>query len=172
MNEKQFKNITIIGAGYVGTSIAALIGQRANVTVVEIDEIKIDQIKQNKSPIEDILITDYLDKGMTKFDVTSNIGDVFKKSDLYILCLPTSYDDRKNHFDTLTLEKVIHQISENDDVPILIKSTVDVGFTDRLIEETGNQKIIFSPEFLREGKALEDNLYPSRIVFELLINPI
>lgn len=166
MKEEQFKNVTIVGAGYVGTSIAALIGQRVNVTIVEIDEEKVNQIKQNQSPIEDALVSQYLDSGKTKFGVTPNISDVFSKSDLYILCLPTSYDDSKNNFDTTTLENVAQQISENDkDIPILIKSTVDVGFTDRLRKQTSNQKIIFSPEFLREGNALRDNLYPSRIVF-------
>ena len=161
-----YKNITIVGAGYVGTSYATLLGQTSQVRVVDIDQKKINLIEQGKSPIEDDLIKDFLDSGKSKFKGLMNLRESFGSTDLYLLALPTNYDEEKNYFNTEILEDVLKLISKEDpNIPILIKSTVPVGFTDRIIMEINNNNIIFSPEFLREGKALQDNIYPSRIVF-------
>ena len=161
-----YKNITIVGAGYVGTSYATLLGQTSQVRVVDIDQKKINLIEQGKSPIEDDLIKDFLDSGKSKFKGFMNLRESFGSTDLYLLALPTNYDEEKNYFNTEILEDVLKLITKEDpNIPILIKSTVPVGFTDRIIMEINNNNIIFSPEFLREGKALHDNIYPSRIVF-------
>ena len=161
-----YKNITIVGAGYVGTSYATLLGQTSQVRLVDIDQKKINLIEQGKSPIEDDLIKDFLDSGKSKFKGLMNLRESFGSTDLYLLALPTNYDEEKNYFNTEILEDVLKLISKEDpNIPILIKSTVPVGFTDRIIMEINNNNIIFSPEFLREGKALQDNIYPSRIVF-------
>ena len=161
----QFKNITIVGAGYVGMSLAALMGQRLNVSLVDIDNQKIQLINSGQVPIHDSLIQEYLDLGKTKVHGISDLANLFGKTDLYILALPTNYDPKKNYFDTSIVENVLGQILDNDsDVPILIKSTIPVGFTTEVQAKFGSNNIIFSPEFLREGNALKDNLYPSRIV--------
>ncbi len=161
-----YKNITIVGAGYVGTSYATLLGQTSQVRVVDIDQKKINLIEAGKSPIEDDLIKDFLDSGKSKFKGIMNLRESFGSTDLYLLALPTNYDEEKNYFNTKILEDVLKLITKEDpNIPILIKSTVPVGFTDRIIMEINNNNIIFSPEFLREGKALHDNIYPSRIVF-------
>ena len=161
-----YKNITIVGAGYVGTSYATLLGQTSQVRVVDIDQKKINLIEAGKSPIEDDLIKDFLDSGKSKFKGIMNLRESFGSTDLYLLALPTNYDEEKNYFNTKILEDVLKLITKEDpNIPILIKSTVPVGFTDRIIMEINNNNIIFSPEFLREGKALHDNIFPSRIVF-------
>lgn len=162
---KSFKTVTIVGAGYVGTSLAVLLGQRIDVFLVDTDLEKINLLKQNKTPIDDSLIENYLKAGKTKIRCTDSIDETFNKTDLYILALPTNYDEKKNFFDTSIIEKVIHRIVTADkDTPILIKSTVPVGFTSGLRSFHDKENIIFSPEFLRESKALFDNLNPSRIV--------
>jgi len=161
----KFKNITIVGAGYVGTSLAALFGQRLNVSLVDIDNLKVEKINSKQSPIHDLLIQEYLDQEKTKFKGMSDLSSSFGVTDLYILALPTNYDPNKSYFDTSLLESVIQKIVDKDsDIPILIKSTVPVGFCSEVQEKFKSKNIIFSPEFLREGKALEDNLFPSRIV--------
>lgn len=161
----EFKNITIVGAGYVGTSLAALLGQKLNISLVDVDNQKVKKINSSKSPIYDSLIQEYLDQGKTKFKGTSDLASLFGLTDLYFLALPTNYNPNKNYFETSLLEGVIKQILDNDSgVPILIKSTVPVGFSAKMQEKFGFNNIIFAPEFLREGTALQDNLYPSRIV--------
>ena len=161
----EFKNITIIGAGYVGTSLAALLGQELNISLVDIDDQKVNKINSSQCPIQDPLIQEYLDQGKTKFKGTSDLVSLFGKTDLYILALPTNYNINKSYFDTSILESVVKQLVDNDySIPILIKSTVPVGFSSEMQEKFGCNSIIFSPEFLREGKALHDNIYPSRIV--------
>ncbi|MDC0064465.1 nucleotide sugar dehydrogenase [Gammaproteobacteria bacterium] len=162
---KSFKTVTIVGAGYVGTSLAALLGQRIDIVLVDTDREKINLLKQNKTPIDDSLIKNYLREGKTKIQCTESIDETFNKTDLYILALPTNYDEKQNFFDTSILEKVIQMIiAADDDTPILIKSTVPVGFTSGLRSLHNKENIIFSPEFLRESRALFDNLNPSRIV--------
>ena len=161
----EFKKITIIGAGYVGTSLAALLGQELNVTIVDTNSEKIKQIQKNKSPIQDLLVEEYMKSKKTKINGSTDLSQLFNKTDLYILALPTDYDTSKNFFDTSILESVLKTLNNNDpDTPILIKSTVPVGFTSRIKLILEAKNIIFSPEFLREGSALEDNIYPSRIV--------
>jgi len=163
--EADFRRITILGAGYVGSSLAALLGQKLDVTLVDIDERKIADINKGKSPIEDSKIQQYLDEGLTKFKGIGNLKSSFGNTDLYIVCLPTNYDIDKNFFDTSILEEKVLEIINNDkSVPVLIKSTVQVGFTEEFSKKYNQNKVIFSPEFLREGTSLDDNLHPSRIV--------
>ena len=158
------KDITILGAGYVGTSLAALFGQRLNVSLIDIDKDKIQLIKNNLSPIKDLLVQEYLKQDKTTIKISS-LSKQFKRTDLYILCLPTNYDPIQNFFDTTILEKSIEEIVAKDPgIPILIKSTVPVGFTEKIKNKLNVKNIFFSPEFLREGRALQDNISPSRIV--------
>ncbi len=161
----KFKNITVIGAGYVGTSLATLLGQGLNVTLVDTDPVKANLINNKISTIQDSLVEDYLKNGRSIVNATDKLSPLLNSTDLFILALPTNYDTEKNFFNTVILEDVIQQIiSANKNNIILIKSTVPVGFTSRMQVEHNTNKIIFSPEFLREGNALNDNLFPSRIV--------
>ncbi len=162
----MIKNILIIGAGYVGTSISVLLGQTYKVTILDKDKTKLDLINAKKSPIKDKLIQDFLDNKSLNLETCSNIEDSIKKNpDLIILCLPTNYNYEKNYFDTKVVEDVIQEIyTNNSNSPILIKSTLPIGFTYEISKKYHDKKIIFSPEFLREGNALYDNLYPSRII--------
>lgn len=159
------KKISIIGAGYVGISLACLFSKKYEVSIVDIDEKKIISLNQNLSPIKDDKIIEFLNNYPNKFKATTDIEIVLGKTDLYILCLPTNYDATTNNFDTKALDLVISTITKSDpSTTILIKSTVPVGYTDDVKKRFANKNIIFSPEFLREGHALQDNLYPSRIV--------
>ena len=161
----QFKNITVIGAGYVGTSLATLLGQELNVTVVDNDITKVNLFNNKLSPVQDSLVEDYLQNGRSTVNATNLLAPLLNKTDLFILALPTNYDPERNFFNTIILEDVIQEIMSSDpNNTILIKSTVPVGFTSRMQAKHNTKKIVFSPEFLREGKALKDNLYPSRIV--------
>ena len=160
-----FKNITIVGGGYVGMSLAALLGQKHSVTIIDTDQLKVKQINNNQSCIDDSLISDFFDNGKTSVHASLDLSSTFKNTDLYILALPTNYNEKTNNFDVEILETVISNIrSSNNQSPILIKSTIPVGFTDYCKNKFDFNDIIFSPEFLREGRALEDNLNPSRIV--------
>ncbi len=159
------KNISIIGIGYVGMSLACLFGQKYQVSVVDIDKKKLELLKANKSTIKDQAITKYLKKNPKAFNVFSDIEKIINATDLYILCLPTNYDPELNFFNTTALDEVLEQISTKDPTTtILIKSTVPVGFTENARKKFNNENIIFSPEFLREGSAYDDNLRPDRIV--------
>lgn len=159
------KNIVVVGAGYVGSSISCLLGQVHEVTVVEIDKKKTELINANKSPIEDSLIEDYLSSGKSKLKAKNELIDSLKGTDIFILCLPTNYDPDLNHFDTSILDKVINDIcSHHPKSTIIIKSTIPVGYTESIASEYPETDIIFSPEFLREGTALEDNIQPDRII--------
>ena len=159
------RNITIVGAGYVGASLATLLGQKLNVSIVDTDEKKVELLNDSLPPIKDSLIEEFLKSNRSSVSATKNITPLFKKTDLYILSLPTNYESKKNYFNTSILEAVIEDIHSSDsDTPILIKSTVPVGFTEEMKTKFKKNNIIFSPEFLREGKALFDNLNPSRIV--------
>lgn len=161
----NFKNISVIGAGYVGTSIGVLLSTRASVLLIDVSEEKVKLLNKKKSPIQDTLIEKYLKEKKLSLKASKNISDTFKNTDLYILSLPTNYDPQKNFFDTELLEDTIKIIRKKDkEVPILIKSTIPVGFVNQLKAKFDYENIIFSPEFLREGSALEDNLSPSRIV--------
>lgn len=159
------KNISVVGLGYVGLSNAILLSQRNNVTAVDVNESRIALVNQRRSPIQDIEINSYLKEHNLNLTATSNWKDVYSQSEIIIIATPTDYDEEKNYFNTLSVESVIKDIvSVNSKALIVIKSTIPVGFVDKVRKEFGTENIIFSPEFLREGKALHDNLYPSRII--------
>lgn len=158
-------NITVVGTGYVGLSNAILLAQHNRVTALDIDPAKVDLIARRKSPIKDDDIEQYLEQVDLDLVATTDVAVAFAAADLVIIATPTDYDAETNYFNTGTVETVIEQaLQANRDTPILIKSTVPVGFTRRMQERFDSPNIIFSPEFLREGRALHDNLYPSRII--------
>jgi len=157
--------IVVVGAGYVGLSLAVLLAQKNKVTLVEINEQRVKMINGKISPISDNEIDEYLKEKDLNFKAIINGLDAYKSADYVIIATPTNYDPEKNFFDTSSVETVIKDILwVNKNVPIIIKSTIPVGYTKEINEKFNTKNIIFSPEFLREGKALYDNLYPSRIV--------
>ena len=157
--------IAVAGTGYVGLSLAVLLSQRNQVTAVDIVPEKVESINNKKSPIKDEYIEKYLAEKKLNLFTTLDGDAAYRDADFVIVAAPTNYDSKKNFFDTSAVEAVIQQVMDvNADAVIVIKSTVPVGFTKQLREKTGNKNIIFSPEFLRESKALYDNLYPSRII--------
>ncbi len=157
--------ISIIGAGYVGLSLAVLISQKHDVTLLDIDNDKVNKINSKISPIKDSEIEKFLSNKKLKLVATTNAEEVYKNKDFIIIATPTNYDAKVGTFDTSSVEDVIcHAVKTNLETSIIIKSTVPLGFTDRMREKFKTNNIYFSPEFLREGKALHDNLYPSRII--------
>ena len=161
----MFNKITIIGAGYVGFSLAVLLSQEKEVTLVDIDRLKLKQIDNKKSPLRDQNIDKFFANKTLRLKTNYDLTDAVSDSDLIILALPTNFSESTKFFDTSQLDSVISKISEkNINSPILIKSTVPQGYTQRLQAQYPDFPIIFSPEFLREGNALEDNLNPSRII--------
>lgn len=157
--------IAVAGTGYVGLSLAVLLAQRNQVTAVDIVPEKVEMINNKKSPIGDEYIEKYLAEKKLNLFATLDGDAAYRDADFVIVAAPTNYDSKKNFFDTSAVEAVIRQVMDvNADAVIVIKSTVPVGFTKQVREKTGNKNIIFSPEFLRESKALYDNLYPSRII--------
>lgn len=159
------KHITIAGTGYVGLSLAVLLAQHNKVIALDIDEAKVAKINQGFSPIHDDEIQDYLSHKSLQLTATTNKQDAYQQADFVVVATPTDYDTVTNTFNTNSVEAVIADaLNVNPDITIIIKSTIPVGYTQRIREQFDTYKIIFSPEFLREGKALYDNLYPSRIV--------
>ena len=158
-------NISVVGLGYVGLSNAVILAQSNKVYAVDIDENRINTIKNKKSPFVDKEINEYLKTKNLHLMPTTNYVEAYKDSSIVIIATPTNYDSKTNKFDTSSVESVIKQVKEvNPNAWIIVKSTIGVGFTQYVRNKYNYDKILFSPEFLREGKALYDNLYPSRIV--------
>ena len=158
-------NIAVAGTGYVGLSIATLLAQHNHVTAVDIIPEKVDLINQRKSPIQDEYIEQYLAKKGLDLTATLDGETAYKNADFVVIAAPTNYDSQKNYFDTSAVETVIELVLKvNPDAIMVIKSTIPVGYTESVRKKYDTKNIIFSPEFLRESKALYDNLYPSRII--------
>lgn len=158
-------NIAVAGTGYVGLSLATLLSQHNHVMAVDIIPEKVDMVNHRKSPIQDEYIEKYLAEKDLDLTATVDAGTAYKDADFVIIATPTNYDSEKNFFDTHSVEAVIKLVMRyNPNAIIVIKSTIPVGYTKSVREKFGTKNIIFSPEFLRESKALYDNLYPSRII--------
>lgn len=157
--------ITIVGSGYVGMSLATLLSMSHEVIAYDIQNEKIEQINKRKSPIIDSDIQDYFDNKELNLTATDDQASAIKDSEIYIICTPTNYDEKSGYFDTSSIEATIDTILRNEYSPlIIIKSTIPLGYTNKIKKKYSYNRIIFSPEFLREGRALYDNLNPSRIV--------
>lgn len=162
---KKKKRITVVGMGYVGLSIAILLSQNYDVTVTDIDEVKLNNIRRKICPIADSLMQEYLSKKRLNLFVATSDATAYANSDVVIICVPTNYDDVNKSFDISIVESTVSKAySYNRNINIVIKSTLPVGATEYISLKTGCDNILYSPEFLREGEALRDNLYPSRIV--------
>ncbi len=159
------KRIAVAGTGYVGLSIATLLSQHNHVTAVDILPEKVELINRRKSPIQDEYIEKYLSEKELDLTATLDGASAYRDADFVIIAAPTNYDSKKNYFDTSAVEAVIELVlSVNPDAVMVIKSTIPVGYTEAVREKYHTANILFSPEFLRESKALYDNLYPSRII--------
>lgn len=158
--------IAVAGCGYVGLSLSTLLSQKHEVVALDIDEKKVDKINKRKCPIKDKLIEEYFKEKDLNLKATTDAHEAINNADFVIISTPTNYDDKTNYFDTSAVEDIIVKTIEfgNQDTTIVVKSTIPVGFIDHMKEKYNIDNILFSPEFLREGHALEDNLYPSRII--------
>nr|WP_316621548.1 nucleotide sugar dehydrogenase [uncultured Ruminococcus sp.] len=157
--------VAVAGTGYVGLSIATLLSQNNKVYAVDIIPEKVELINNKKSPIQDDYIEQYLAEKELDLTATLDAKLAYSEADFVVIAAPTNYDSKKNYFDTSVVEAVIKLVMEyNPDAVMIIKSTIPVGYTESIRRKTGSRNIIFSPEFLRESKALYDNLYPSRII--------
>lgn len=157
--------IAVAGIGYVGVSNAVLLAQHCDVVMLDLDSLKVDAINRKHAPIADAELVDFLGNKALRLRATQEPENAYSNADFVIIATPTDYDDASNRFNTDSVESVIGDVlALNQSATLVIKSTVPVGFTERMRRQFGTDNIIFSPEFLREGKALHDNLYPSRIV--------
>ena len=157
--------ITVVGTGYVGMSMAVLLAQHNQVTALDIDAARVDRINQRQSTVADAEIEHYLAEKDLSLTATLVPDEAYEDCDFVIVATPTDYDPETNYFDTSSVEAVISDaLAHNQTAMIIIKSTVPVGFTKSMKEKFGTERIVFSPEFLREGQALHDNLHPSRII--------
>ena len=158
--------IAVAGCGYVGLSLSTLLSQKHEVVALDIDEKKVDKINKRKCPIKDKLIEEYFKEKDLNLKATIDAHEAINNADFVIISTPTNYDDKTNYFDTSAVEDIIVKTIEfgNQDTTIVVKSTIPVGFIDHMKEKYNIDNILFSPEFLREGHALYDNLYPSRII--------
>lgn len=165
MEKKQQYRIAVAGTGYVGLSIAVLLSQRHSVVATDIIQEKIEMVNQRKSPIQDDYIEKYLQEKKLNLKATFDAEGAYKKADFVVIATPTNYDSKRNFFDTSAVEAVIRSVIQcNPDAIMVIKSTIPVGFTASVRKKYNCENILFSPEFLRESRALYDNLYPSRII--------
>ena len=163
-NSEQFE-IAVAGTGYVGLSIAVLLAQHHRVTAVDILPEKVDLLRQHKSPVQDEYIEAYLDGHSLNLEATLDAKSAYTKADYVIIAVPTNYDSQTGAFDTSAVENVIDLVLEvNPHAVMVIKSTVPIGYTQFIRQKKKTNRILFSPEFLRESMALYDNLYPSRII--------
>lgn len=159
------RKFSVVGAGYVGISVAVLLSQKNLVSIVDIDKDKVNLINARKSPIKDSLVTEFLEKKDLNLNATDDLEMSVRESEIVILALPTDYDSNKNTFNTDVLFNTISKVLRiNQKALVLIKSTIPIGYTKYIRNKFNTNNIIFSPEFLREGSALYDNLYPSRII--------
>lgn len=164
------QRITVVGIGYVGLGVGVMLSTRHDVTMLDVDQKKVDLINEKKSPIKDEMIERYLREKKLNISATTDKDIAYEESDFIIIAVPTNYDEETKKFDTRILENVVNEaIGKNRNATIVIKSTIPVGYTKKLreqLKEQGfrNSKVIFSPEFLREGTALKDNLFPSRVI--------
>ena len=164
MENKKIK-IAVAGTGYVGLSIATLLSQHHEVVAVDVVPEKVELINSRRSPIQDEYIEKYLAEKELNLKATTDGEEAYKDADFVVIATPTNYDPVKNYFDTSHVEEVIRLVMQvNPDAIMVIKSTIPVGYTETIRQKTGSKNIIFAPEFLRESKALYDNLYPSRII--------
>lgn len=171
MRDFNSLKIAVAGTGYVGLSIATLLSQHHQVTAVDIISEKVELINNKKSPIQDDYIEKYLEEKNLNLTATLDAEEAYKDADFVVIAAPTNYDSKKNFFDTSAVEAVIKLVIEyNPEAIMVIKSTIPVGYTTSIREKFHCDNIIFSPEFLRESKALYDNLYPSRIIVGTDIN--
>ena len=164
---REFKDlkIAVAGTGYVGLSIATLLAQHHKVTAVDIVPEKVERISNKKSPIQDEYIEKYLAEKELNLTATLDAKEAYADADFVVIAAPTNYDSKKNFFDTSAVEAVIKLVIEhNPNAIMVIKSTIPVGYAKSIREKTGSKNIIFSPEFLRESKALYDNVYPTLAV--------
>lgn len=165
MEKKQQYRIAVAGTGYVGLSIAVLLSQHHSVVATDIIQEKIEMVNQKKSPIQDDYIEKYLQEKKLNLKATLDAEGAYKNADFVVIATPTNYDSKRNFFDTSAVEAVIRSVIRcNPDAIMVIKSTIPVGFTVSVRKKYNCDNILFSPEFLRESKALYDNLYPSRII--------
>lgn len=163
--KRMNRKIAVAGTGYVGLSLAVLLAQHNQVAAVDIIPERVELINQKKSPIQDEYIEKYFAEIDLDLTATFDAEKAYKNAEFVIIAVPTNYDSKKNYFDTSAVETVINLVmNANPDAIMVIKSTIPVGYTEKIRERTGSKNIIFSPEFLRESKALYDNLYPSRII--------
>ncbi|MBP3522761.1 MAG: nucleotide sugar dehydrogenase [Clostridia bacterium] len=157
--------IAVAGTGYVGLSLAVLLSQHHQVTAVDVAAEKVEKINRRQSPIQDAEIERYLAEKALDLTATLDGDGAYRDAEIVVISTPTNYDPKLNYFDTSSVESVIAQVNRvNPDAAIVIKSTIPVGYTEAISEKMGVSNVMFSPEFLREGRALYDNLYPSRII--------
>src|SRR5699024_3705924 len=166
MKRMKKMDITVVGMGYVGLANATLLSQHNNVTALEVIEERVNDINNRISPIQDAEVERYFETKELHLKATTDKEEAYgHKPKFVVVAAPTNYDEETNYFDTKILESVIEEVLEyTPESVIIIKSTVPVGYTEKMKEKCNTENIIFSPEFLREGKALYDNLYPSRII--------
>ena len=157
--------IAVAGTGYVGLSLAVLLSQHHQVTAVDVAKDKVEKINRRQSPIQDAEIEQYLAEKALDLTATLDGDSAYREAEIVVISTPTNYDPKLNYFDTSSVESVIAQVNRvNPDAAIVIKSTIPVGYTEAISAKMGVRNVMFSPEFLREGRALYDNLYPSRII--------